>query len=75
MRPHGRREFRPADFDTELSVLLLAEEVRDLPIAERLRRQALRVEAAKAILHTARAVLRVEIVELRRAVHEATHGG
>jgi hypothetical protein len=74
MRPQGRRDFRPADFDTELSLLLLSDEVQDLPIAGRLHRQALRVEAAKAILETARAVLRVEIAELRRQVHEATHG-
>jgi hypothetical protein len=74
MDPQRRREFCPADFDTELSLLLLADEVQDLPIAERLHRQALRVEAAKAILNTARAVLRVEILELRRQVHEATHG-
>jgi hypothetical protein len=67
MDPQRRREFCPADFDTELSVLLLAEEVRDLPIAGRLRCQALRVEAA-------RAVLQLEIAELRRAVAEATHG-
>jgi hypothetical protein len=75
MGEQGARDFRPADFDTELSMLLLSDEVQDLPIAERLHRQALRVEAAKCVLETARAVLRVEILELRRQVSEATSHG
>jgi hypothetical protein len=55
------------ELTTELDDIVLSEDLRDLPVLDRVRRQALRVIAARLLL-------RAEIATLRRGLREAIHG-